>query len=697
MRNSLMVLWVFAVLLLFNGCNLDNIDMGKMSDKINWNPEMVAPIAKANVTVWDLVKGATKNNVMGITKDPTGLIKIVYTQKNLFQYKGSDLIKFPVKENFSTGDKVLGDILPNDIHFSKNITLKDMAGQTNGAMSGIVAFDGKPVPFFPKILLPEIVTKFSLDDITNFQSLTLSKGTLQITLKNNLQVAITLLQGSFFDVGNGKEIKGFKFENVQPGETKVLSAEDVAGAQLSNQLEFRMTSFESPQSATPVLINVQDYFNLSFDLVGLSISSGKLQVKEPTPIQGSQGEFEFNFPDSGTKAFSAVIKKGTLSIGSRNTSQISGSVDLKLKEIIQKDGSPIVAHIPLGGNSTTIDLAGAAINFSSNPDSPYNSIPYEYSIVANSTPGYVDYYSTDSIRLDMKLNDIEFKSFSGDFGKQSITIAPNKFNMNVDLFDKIDGMLKLANPSLVLTIHNSMGIPALVEIGLQGSNKSGTQDTLLLNPPWFELPVPANINQGIITQNITFNNKNSNIVEFMALPPTGEIYYKGKIGFNMINPVTALNPNFLDMDATLNIDLGLELPLELQINKLGFKDTTSISGDNFKDIETVDLIVNAINEIPLDIDLQLLFVDTISKQQLGASKITKLLSAAKVDPSGKITSVESSQTFSLDKADMDKLRKANGLVFSGTLSSPNAGSTVAPLNSNSKINLNVVIKSKVNL
>lgn len=694
MKNSLPMLWAFLLLLLFNGCNLDDIDLGgKLSKETNLNPEWVTPVAKANVTVWDLIQGTNKDNEEGITKDPNGLIKIVYQQKDLFKYNGRDLIKFPVKENFSTGDKVLGNILPKDIHLSKEISLNELAGNTNGALSGVALLNGMTLPF-PPISVGGLTSEFSLEEITNFKTATLSKGTLEITLENKLKVPFSI-QGSFFDKINNREVKGFSFANIAPGETKSLSL-DLAGVPLSNQLEFRLISFDTPGTSTPVTIDLSDYFNITFNLLDLGISDGNLRIAEPLLVEGSVGEFEFTFPEADTKAFSAVLKKGSLTISSTNTSQLTGDIDFKLSEIKQ-NGLPVEAHIPLGGNSTTIDLSGATINFSANPAFPYNRVPYSYSIQVNSTPGYVNYSSTDEVNMDVTLNDVEFKSFSGDFGKRSIAIDPGNFNMKVDLLDKIEGMFKLANPSLVLTIHNSIGIPASVAIGLRGSNKSGQQVTLLRDPLAFGLPVPENIDQGIVTGNISYNKQNSNIVEFIALPPTGEIDYAGQIEFNKIDPVTPQHPNFMDTDATLSIDLGLDLPMELQVDKLAFKDTTSISGKDFKNVESTDLIINALNGIPLDIDLQLLFVDTITGHQFGASKMAKVLSAAKVSTSGVVTPVQSSQTFSLDKTDMEILRKANGVVLSGTVSSPDGGATVAPIYSDSEIKLNVVVKSKVNL
>ena len=143
--------------------------------------------------------------------------------------------------------------------------------------------------------------------------------------------------------------------------------------------------------------------------------------------------------------------------------------------------------------------------------------------------------------------------------------------------------------------------------------------------------------------------------------------------------------------------MALELPLELQVKNLTFKDTTGISGNDFDKLEAADLIINALNGIPLGVDLQLSFVDTISKKQYGATKVSKVFTAAQVNDSGVISPSQSVQTFSLDKKDIENLRRANGLVFNGTMSSPASGETVATILSDSKIELKVVIKSKVNL
>lgn len=688
MKRFPFVFWIVLLLFLVNSCNLDSLDFNRLSKEVNLNPTFVVPVAKANISVGDLLKSANQGDV--ITTDPvTGIVKIVYKQNNLFEYKVRDLLNFPSLQSFSSRDKEMGEISPGNISVSRNITLSDLASSLGGGLESIVPYNGMTVPF-PAFTFPGPAAQFGMEGSTDYTSITLNGGSIGINLENKLKVPITMT-GSLFDIVYNRKIIDFTFTNIPVNGTSTKSI-NLTGTQLSNQVEFRMSTFETPGSATAVNINLDDYFKLTFDMKDLKISSGNLSIKAQT-LEGKSDFFDFVFPEAEMKAYSMVLKSGSMNIKTTNSSKLTGEINFTLNEI-KKNGVAITASIPLSGNATSIDLTGAVINFASDPAQLYNRIPYTFSLQLYDSNGYIDYKSTDAVRMDIDLNNLQFKSIQGDFGKRLIQIDPGNFDMNVDVLSKIDGGFKLVNPKLELILHNSIGMPGSINLNFTASNKEGK--TASLDPPVFDIPVPASLQAGTKTQSVVFNNTNSNIVNFIALPPTGSISYSGKVDFNKDTPVTLQNPNFLDVDAAFTIDMAMELPLELQINNLAFKDTSAITGSDFEKLESADLIVNSTNGIPLDIDLQLFFIDTISKNQFGSSKKTKMLTAAQVT-SGVITPVKASQTFSLDKTEMVNLRKANGIVFSGTVSSPSGGEGVATILSDSKLELNVVIKAKVNL
>lgn len=542
MKRFPLFFWFVLLLFLFlvSSCNQNSLDFNKLSNEVSLNPEFVAPIAKVNISVWDMLQSVNKNNDSVITKDPvSGLVKIVYKKDNLYTYNVRNF-NFP---SFSVP--------------SRTITLANLISTLGGGLNALTPLDGMTVPF-PALSFPSIVSEFNLNQITDFNSVTFKKGSLGITLENKLKVPITII-GSLYDMGNNRIVADFTFENITPNGIANKSM-SLAGIQLSNKVEFSMSTFKTPGSGlAAVKIDLNDYFKLTFNI-----------------------------------------------------------------------------------------------------------------------------------------NNLEFKSITGDFGKQQINIGPEQFDMNIDLLNKLDGSFTLANPKLKLIFNNPIGMPALLDVGFKASNKSGSIVTLKKKSGLFEIPVPTSMDKPA-TGSIVFDKDNSNIVDFIALPPTGKIWYQGQVSFNQNNQVTQDNPNFLDLDNSFSFGIEMELPLELQTSALTFKDTSAISGSDYDKIESAELILNARNGIPLDVDLQLFFVDTISKKQFGTSKKTKVLTAAQVNASGDITPVKSSNSFSLDKGEMENLRKANGIVIMGTVSSPSGGTGVAKIMSTSEIDLNVVIKSKVNL
>jgi hypothetical protein len=684
MKKIPLFIWMLLCLFLMNSCNLDNLDFSTLSKEANLNPTLVAPLAKANITGWNLLRSANKE------KDPSGLVKLIYRQTDIVKYKVSDFVNLPSQQSFPSIEKELGDISPEDISVSRDITLSELINTLDNGLEVIKPYSGQTVPFPAYSFLgPE--AKFDLVQITDFTSVFVSGGNLNITLENKLQVPVTI-KGSLFDVGFNRKIADFTFADVIPGGSSKKSV-SLAGLQISNQVEFRMLTFETNGSSTPVNINLKDFLRISFELQNLAISNGNILVKSQV-LEGSSGAFAFVFPEPEVKAFSAALKSGKLNIKTTNSSKLKGNISISLNEI-KRNGIAIKANIPLNGNTTSVDLAFSDVNFSSDPAVPYNRIPYSYKIQVENSDSYIDYSSTDAIKLDITLTNLEFRNVLGDFGNRNVVFDPGTFM--VDIFDKINGTLKVSNPTLSLILHNSIGMPAEVNLAMSASNKSGQTVSLQRNPPGFSIPVPADILAGTSTEVVEFNKQNSNIINFMALPPNGNISYSGSVDFNKNNVVTALHPNFFDDKAALSIDVAMDLPLELQINTLTFNDTSGITGTDFDKFENAELVINAKNEIPLDVEMQLFFVDTISKKQYGTSKKTRILSAAQVNNTGDYIPIESSQVFSLEKSDLENLRKSNGIVFRGTVISPAGENSVVTILSDSKIDMNVVIKSKLNL
>ncbi|HET6560168.1 MAG TPA: hypothetical protein VFG54_22765, partial [Prolixibacteraceae bacterium] len=370
MKDSHLILWIFLVAIVLNSCSLDELEFSKLSDDANWNPEVVIPLAKGNVKAWDLLNGAIKNNESTLVKGSDGLVNIVYRKNDLLRYDVSDLFSFPTSQSFFMDEKPLGDLHPEDIIMASQISLNDLTDLLGGSLSQLVAFNGMTFPF-PAVSAPEVDAPFNLNGVSDFESITLSQGVLDIHIENKLQVPITI-KGSLFDIVSNKMVKEFTFSNVMPGEFKNVTS-DLSGEELSNQVEFKLLTFETPGSMTPVSINMQDYFKIKFMFKNLGISRGSMRVTKIQTLKEGNGFLDFTFPEAEMKAFGAHLKKGLLTIRNHNNLPLSGSINFTLNEIKYKStGLPVSATVPLNGSPVVISLDNTDINFTTDPAMPYN-------------------------------------------------------------------------------------------------------------------------------------------------------------------------------------------------------------------------------------------------------------------------------------------------------------------------------------
>lgn len=689
MKKNLYRLLFLISLFLASSCNLDNFDFNKLSEDINISPEMVMPMAKANITVWDIIESVNDENDTLLKTGDKDIIKIVYTEEGIYKYQVRDFINLPDHKEFNSGNKEIGNIKLNTFSKERGVSISQLQDKLTGAIDNIT----NGAQQLPALSYDPISIEYNVEGIDKFENVDFAKGELIISLKNNFQTHYITVEASLIDKASNTTIKDVVFSNIMPNNLSSNVKVSLDNRSFSNQLSFRITKLIIHQNNFGEMIDLAtDIFLFKMSFNNLEVKSGRVKV-ETQRIENFSGSFDFNF-DDGVEVYEAGLKGGGLEISSVNHSPLSGTLNITFPEI-KKMGAPIVVSIPFTGQSSKQNLSNALINLSSDLNNSFNKVPYTYSIDLNASNGFINYNSNDYVRLDVNLSMLEFKTVKGNFGKKQVKIDDGSFNMDMEFLDKIAGDFRLANPKLQLILTNGIGVPAQVTANFVAQNKSGK--TVSLDPAPFIVTTPASLNSPAVKQTVNFDKTNSNIVEFVALPPSGNVSYSGNIDFNPSNTVTLANPNFFDLDASLQIDLGVDLPFELQVNNLTFEDTVKMDSGDLDKIKSAELIVNAVNEIPLDIDVQLFFVDTISGQQYSSSAKSKLLNAAQISDAGVITATNSSNTISLSETELSGLKKANGIIIKGSISSPASGTKTAVIYSKSKLNINVALKTKLDL
>lgn len=129
--------------------------------------------------------------------------------------------------------------------------------------------------------------------------------------------------------------------------------------------------------------------------------------------------------------------------------------------------------------------------------------------------------------------------------------------------------------------NKGLGLPAEVDdLRLHATNVAGTRSVELRS--YEEMAFEANTENVLRVDTFVFTPDNSNLVEFLSLPPHGNIDYNGTIRFNPNG--RPAEDNVIYADGLLQVDSYIEVPMVMKGNALLYRDTLEgfdFSGKSF--------------------------------------------------------------------------------------------------------------------
>ncbi|MGF7141265.1 translocation/assembly module TamB domain-containing protein [Roseimarinus sediminis] len=688
-------------------------------------PEMVLPLAYGNVEMQSVINLMGEDSLIG--KNTDNDLVVSYSENDIFKYAVKDLIEFESSLDLGSFDFDLEGVTL-DFDFSHAITLGDLLEEMSGDIQELKDADGKEQSFPAYTYEPSTPTEFEVEASDEFESVTFSGGQLRIEFTNELPVFGVFMRAELYDIANNNVISALDFgfaerypgydiyysedyfdgekfglpgsiatANGSPGSATEIHTIDLAGLTMSNQLGVRLSYFYTDGSGgiQPV-INFEDGLSFSMQLIDAEIESGRFKVPEQT-IEGEQQKLDNIKISDDINLHKATLNSGTLNVSMNKTLPITGNIVLDFPSIT-RNGNVLSASNNFSAadqSNFSIDLANTEIDFSENAGNIFNTLFYGYSVVVNPTDDYVDFGANESFNFSISISNLDIKSAEGDFGQMEVALDEDEFNLSLDFFDLLDGNLTLLNPTIKLIIENTLSVPVEASLDLTGYNGDASA---ALGAPAFIVPYPDYPAQTSITGEVVFDNSNSNIVDFFALPPTDKITYGGQILMNPDGPPSNDNLNYVDMNGEIGFSLEVEIPLQFTTESIAVTDTLSFDGGTLDMVKSGELLLHAENGLPFGVDLQLSFVDSLTYETKGAVVQTMLLEAAQVDAEGNVTAPSSSNSsINLSAANIPAYRDASAIIFTATIASPGDGSQPAKLNSTNEIYLNVGLKAGIDL
>jgi len=272
----------------------------------------------------------------------------------------------------------------------------------------------------------------------------------------------------------------------------------------------------------------------------------------------------------------------------------------------------------------------------------------------------------------------------------SDTLPIDSIDLNLEIFNKVaGGGFYFEDPKINIEITNSFGVPIVVRFPVLLARSfintpptvpieiNGNTDTNIVLVPPINYPL---LPGGVETTTYSFDKTNSNIQDVLAISPK-YIYY-GVIANLNTPPVF---PNFVSDTSEFSVEVEVVLPLWGNASDFMLADTLDFelgfNTDTFQTVEYAIFKLNVDNGLPVDVNIQLDFIDSLNPSKILESLLdinSEVFLSAKVVNEVVTQSTPKTTTIPVDRAKLDKIGRANQMIVKAKLATFNVGSSSGP-------------------
>ena len=376
-------------------------------------------------------------------------------------------------------------------------------------------------------------------EFTDFSSADFSGGTLDITINNNMVIAL----GSPINI-QLQEVNGTDTTDIagglvtwstaiDPGTNSTRSL-DLNGMTLPGEILVLVTGNSNGSNGNSITINEAartSAFNIDISGSNLVVTSATAKV----PSQTINEDGDIAMADSENKIQDARIKSGTLKVEIVNSMAVASQLVIDISSLEDPSDIALTKTIPIPANQTTLDESDIA-GYSLVMDVSSQQVSYSYQIETEDTGvNLVAVNSTDQVSVTIALYgeaagaDLFFDEIVGEIESQiieeagDIEVSSDSKLLNADIAAgsidiSIDNQVNKTGfaglPTIVLTI------PELVD-----ASSNALTGTLVLQPS----PASNTLNFDLSNYDLTFPDTATQVLTYTTVvtTPSGELGHYG--------------------------------------------------------------------------------------------------------------------------------------------------------------------------
>lgn len=395
---------------------------------------------------------------------------------------------------------------------------------------------------------------------------------------------------------------------------------------------------------------------------------------------------------------------------------VSNPVDKAIKLNVTLEEGSVAGASPLSkdfdispnANAQVIDWDLTDLEFTFPSPSVNNTLHISFGVTILADGSGTIRSNGNDLEIGYQFGGLVFKLAKGDFGDQTIDVGSGDIDMGVDFWDDIDGNFTFADPRISLKFNNTVGVPFLVSANMTGSNSDGA--TLSLDPD-DQLPAyPTNEAEVLagIEASIMYDKDNSQIVPFMALPPSGNITYSGSVRINRnldgtrYNPLAAGNNiNIISGTSSISADLEMDIPMDFKADNLSISDTIDeVDISDAEKIVKAALIITSENGLPLDVKIENIFLTDASYTVLSTISNESIINAAGVTATGEVdpsTITKVVNRIELNEDQIKSLNDTENIIIKAAVSTYDEGKQSVKLKGSDKLKFSISVNAQVDL
>ena len=491
------------------------MDAVRGAGKYGWLGALLVAGALAGCTVKPPQVPSTNWVVsISVADDRTTIEQVVSDRSDFLKIDDESLLTVDFTSDFNRREEVGNRlrVTPTSNTFGTPIGAINLPGQDlpniTVGLNAILGQDletGATVPLIPG-------GGFEVDEVlpvlVGVRSLTVSEGSIQIDMINNLPLTLSSVRMALTDQGDSSlDIPAGAIDELDLGTVasgaSASGTFSLAGRQISSALAISVTG--QTEEGQNVVIDADAALSIAASISELTVERA-FAVIPPQEFSASQ---VLAFPDDRIQVTRAVISEGGLTFNVTNEIDIIMEIELRLDDLRKADGS-INTFLITGlepGQVSTVSFDLDDNEFA--PEDPLE-LRISYAVRTEDSGEPVQIFSTGEVLVEAVTEDLVFSRVEGILNRVSLPVP--SLTQTVDFPAGLDNVA-LQSTALSVNLTSGIGFRSSIDLDIQGTNSKGETGSLLISEV-FQRGDPDN------PVALTLAPSSEDLTDFLNLLPT---------------------------------------------------------------------------------------------------------------------------------------------------------------------------------